>query len=68
MDLTIDISFLNCDHSYLAKVISDGMDAWYDIHPTDFSYHEETVKSDGKMLLQLAPGGGEAVHFIFQGK
>jgi alpha-glucosidase len=63
-EITIDLSFLNWDHTYKAQIISDGRDACYDTNPTDFSYQEKNVNSNETIQLVLAPGGGTAIHFI----
>jgi alpha-glucosidase len=63
-EITIDLSFLNWDHTYKAQIISDGQNACYDTNPTDFKYEERIVKSTDKVVLELAPGGGSAIHFI----
>jgi alpha-glucosidase len=67
-ELTVNLSFLTCDHAYKAIIISDGKEAHYDTYPSQFKFNEKLVKSDEKLYLHLAPGGGEAVHFVLQGK
>lgn len=66
--LKISLSFLNCDHNYTARIISDGKEACFDTNPSDFSYEEKSVRSTDSMVLILAPGGGQAVRFELQGR
>jgi alpha-glucosidase len=63
-DLTLDLSFLTPDCEYKAQIVADGDRADWDTNPRDFQYAETRVRSTDKLVLKLAPGGGQALRFI----
>jgi alpha-glucosidase len=63
-DLTLDLSFLTPDCEYKTLIVADGDRADWDTNPRDFQYNETRVHSIDKLVLKLAPGGGQALRFI----
>jgi alpha-glucosidase len=62
-ELTIDLSFLLSEKSYLAQIFKDGDHASWENNPTGISYLEIKVDSSQKLALSLASGGGQAIRF-----
>jgi alpha-glucosidase len=62
-ELTLSLSFLMPDKTYLAQIYKDGENADWEANPVDFKYAETIVNSSQKMTLVLAPGGGQAIRF-----
>ena len=55
--LEVDLSFLG-DGEYQAEIFSDGANA--DRAARDFRYSSSVVTADGKLRIEMAPGGGFA--------
>jgi alpha-glucosidase len=62
-ELTLDLSFLLPDKTYLAQIFKDGDHANWESNPTDISITETNVNSSQQLRLKLAPGGGQAIRF-----
>lgn len=62
-ELEISLDFLDEHRKYRAEIYADGKDADWKENPTSYEYKEILVNSSDKLLLLLAPGGGEAIHF-----
>ncbi|WP_291857034.1 glycoside hydrolase family 97 protein [Marinilabilia sp.] len=61
--LTISLDFLEPGHKYNAVIYRDDTQAHYKNNPLDILIEEREVTSDMSLTLQLASGGGQAVHF-----
>jgi alpha-glucosidase len=61
--LTISLDFLDPGNKYNAVIYKDGTQAHYKNNPLDILIEEKEVTSDMSLTLQLASGGGQAVHF-----
>ncbi|MBN1415105.1 MAG: glycoside hydrolase family 97 protein [Bacteroidales bacterium] len=62
-ELTLCLSFLLYDKTYLAQIFKDGNDASWEKNPVDLTYNEIKVNSSDKLTLTLASGGGQAIRF-----
>lgn len=63
-DLNLNLSFLDPDATYLARIYSDSRDAHWEHNPTGFAYTEREVNGSMIIPVSLAAGGGCAIEFI----
>ena len=67
--LTASLSFLDPGRTYVAEIYRDGDHADYHGDARfDIAIEKQTVTSTDTLTLKLAPGGGEAIRFVPQGK
>ena len=59
----IDLSFLNDDTRYAAEIYRDSDDADWESNPYGFVTETKEVTSEDQLVLDLAPGGGQAIRF-----
>ncbi|MFH1312482.1 MAG: glycoside hydrolase family 97 protein [Candidatus Eisenbacteria bacterium] len=59
--LTLQLSFLDSDTTYTARIFADAEDADWDENPAAISIRDEAVTSDTILTVGLAPGGGQAI-------
>jgi len=60
-ELTLDLSFLMPDKTYLAQIFKDGDNANWENNPTDIAITEIRVNSSQQLTMKLASGGGQAI-------
>jgi len=63
-DLSVNLSFLDKDTPYIAKIYADGSGADWKTNPTSLKYEEKEVNSAQIIPLSLASGGGCAIQLI----
>jgi alpha-glucosidase len=61
--LTVGLDFLDPEAKYKAVIYRDGAEAHYKDNPLDIRIEEKEVTAGMSINLQLAAGGGQAVHF-----
>jgi alpha-glucosidase len=62
--LEVDLGFLtDVNRTYRARIFRDASTAHWETNPTAVDISTMEVASDGRMVLELAPGGGAAVYF-----
>ena len=61
--LTVELDFLDPEAKYKAVIYRDGAEAHYKDNPLDIRIQEKEVTAGMSITLQLAAGGGQAVHF-----
>ena len=61
--IEIQLSFLDADKKYKAEIYSDGAEAHYRTNPYPLVISSKEVDSNSVIKLNLAPGGGAAIHF-----
>lgn len=61
--LTVNLDFLDPETKYKAVIYRDGAEAHYKDNPLDIRIEEKEVTAGMSITLQLAAGGGQAVHF-----
>lgn len=59
---TITLDFLNPKLQYEATIYSDAPDAHWETNPKAYQIRTEAVRSNSTLTIQLAPGGGYAIH------
>src|SRR6056297_2678147 len=59
----INLTFLDSDTRYVAEIYRDSDDADWESNPYGFVTESKEVSSDDRLLLNLAPGGGQAIRF-----
>ncbi|MFN3346042.1 MAG: glycoside hydrolase family 97 C-terminal domain-containing protein, partial [Chloroherpetonaceae bacterium] len=59
---SITLDFLKANVQYEATIYSDAPDAHWQQNPKAYQIKKETVGSTSTLNLQLAPGGGYAIH------
>jgi alpha-glucosidase len=64
-EMEIDLDFLESGKTYRANIWADGEDADWDTNPYPLEKSSREVTSEDRLLLNLAPGGGVAIHFEF---
>ena len=57
--LTLDLSFLEANRTYNARIFQDGVNAAR--HATDYKIVSKQITSEDKLVIHLAPGGGFAI-------
>ena len=62
--LNLSLDFLDTEKSYVARIYSDGPDADWKKNPTDYLIKDKTVTNKDTLTLELAPGGGTAIHIM----
>jgi len=60
-ELTLDLSFLMPDKTYLAQIFKDGDNANWENNPIDIAITEIRVNSSQQLTMKLASGGGQAI-------
>lgn len=65
-NLTVDLSFLDKNVTYLAQIYSDGENADWKMNPTAVKYEERQVTAADRLEVSLATSGGCAVRFVKQ--
>jgi alpha-glucosidase len=63
---TIDLSFLDTDRKYTAKIYRDADDAHYKTNPTAYIVEEKIVTASDKLNIKLVAGGGVAISLFAQ--
>ncbi len=63
-ELTIDLSFLDKNKTYVAEIFADGKNANWKTNPQEIEIFEKEVNSKSTLVLKLAAGGGQAIRFI----
>lgn len=66
--LSADLSFLDPGRRYTAQIYRDGPTADWSSNPYDIVIEERTVTAGDTLPLNLAPGGGQAIRFVAQGR
>jgi len=61
--LQISLSFLERGRNYVAEIYRDAEDAHWEQHPYEYDIEQKFVKSESKLELRLAAGGGTAIRF-----
>lgn len=61
--LQISLSFLERGRDYVAEIYRDAEDAHWEQHPYEYDIEQKFVKSESKLELRLAAGGGTAIRF-----
>lgn len=61
--LIVGLDFLDPEAKYKAVIYKDGPEAHYKDNPLEISIEEKEVTAGMSITLQLAAGGGQAVHF-----
>ena len=61
--VSVNLSFLDKDKFYKARIFKDGKDADWDKNPYSFEIVEQIVNSSDKLRIKLAKGGGQAIIF-----
>ena len=64
--LSVKLDFLEHGSTYQARIYRDADDAHWITNPTAYCIENKTVCADDTIELQLAAGGGEAIHFVKQ--
>ncbi|PSJ38090.1 alpha-glucosidase [Sphingomonas deserti] len=62
--LDVALSFLTPGRKYRAQIYRDGPAADYRTNGKDIVIEERVVTSADRLMLQLAPGGGQAIRFV----
>jgi alpha-glucosidase len=60
-NLEISFSFLDPTKKYTAEIYTDGKEANYKSNPYPVAILKQSIDSDSKLTLKLAPGGGTAI-------
>lgn len=60
---TIDLDFLHDGQTYKAEIYRDSEDADWESNPYGFTTETKEVRSSDQLVLELAPGGGQAIRF-----
>ncbi|ASK31457.1 alpha-glucosidase [Chryseobacterium sp. T16E-39] len=60
-ETTVDLSFLPKNQKFEAIVYKDGKDASWNHHPKSYEISRQYVKSNTKLKIKVAPGGGFAI-------
>jgi alpha-glucosidase len=63
-ELSLNLSFLDKNATYIAHIYSDGEGANWKTNPTAVKYEEKEVNSMQIIQVALAPGGGCAIHYV----
>ncbi len=66
--LPASLSFLDEGRRYTAQIYRDGPTADWQVNPYDIVIEQRTVTSGDTLDLRLAPGGGQAIRFVAQGR
>lgn len=67
--LDVALDFLTPGKTYLAQIYRDGDDATYETEKRhSIVIEQRRVTSADRLSLKLAPGGGQAIRFVAQGK
>ena len=66
--LPASLSFLDEGRRYTAQIYRDGPTADWQANPYDIVIEQRTVTSGDTLDLRLAPGGGQAIRFVAQGR
>jgi len=66
--LETPLSFLTPGKRYRAQIYRDGPNAHYRTNGKDIVIEERTVTSADMLSLRLAPGGGQAIRFVAEGR
>lgn len=61
--LTVSLSFLLPGRKYKAEIYADAPDAHVDTNPTAVTLSDAVVQASDELVLELAPGGGQAIRF-----
>jgi alpha-glucosidase len=61
--LPVTLSFLDPGRRYTAEIYRDGDDAHWRTAPFEFVAEQREVSSRDRLLIRLAPGGGQAIRF-----
>jgi alpha-glucosidase len=59
----IELSFLDRNKTYIAEIYRDSDDADWESNPYGFVTETKEVTSEDQLVLDLAPGGGQAIRF-----
>lgn len=62
--LTVKLDFLEPGADYEARIYRDADDANWISNPTAYTIEKRDVKASESLDLQLAEGGGQAIHFV----
>lgn len=62
--LEAELSFLDEGKTYIAEIYGDGNDADWQSNPLLTEITTKEVSRDSTLMLELAPGGGQAIRFI----
>lgn len=60
-EATVDLSFLPKNQKFEAVIYKDGKDASWNHHPKSYEISRLSVKSNTKLKIKAAPGGGFAI-------
>lgn len=60
-EATVDFSFLPKNQKFEAIIYKDGKDASWNHHPKSYEISKQSVKSNMKLKIKVAPGGGFAI-------
>jgi alpha-glucosidase len=59
----IELSFLDSNKTYIGEIYRDSDDADWESNPYGFVTETKEVTSEDQLVLDLAPGGGQAIRF-----
>lgn len=62
-EFEIELPFLDDEGRYRAEIYADGKNTHWKDNPTDYLIIRRTVDCHSKLVLRLAPGGGQAIRF-----
>lgn len=57
----INLSFLERGVDYVAEIYADGPDADWESNPQSYEIRQEAVNWKSTLMIELAPGGGQAI-------
>ncbi|REC64237.1 glycoside hydrolase family 97 protein [Chryseobacterium pennae] len=60
-EATVDLSFLAKGQKFEAVIYKDGKNASWNHHPKDYEILHQQIKSNEKLKIKVAPGGGFAI-------
>jgi hypothetical protein len=63
-ETTINLDFLDKGKKYMATIYADGKDADWKNNPMVYTISKQTVDSNSKLAIKLAPGGGCAISIM----
>lgn len=63
-DLKVDLSFLDNNSEYTARIFADGPLADWKTNPYDYTINEKVVNNKSSLDIHLAAGGGVAIQIL----